>query len=302
MIKNPLSLITKNPVVKTAGKEVSKFIFAHEGLLFTGGQIGFNLAGILITYKNAPKIQSITTNAKIAMSEADSDEVRRQIAINALKELVPLVAPIVIFFAASTTCSIVGHKKNQAKIATLTAALSLAHSTINDYDVFKKEIREEIGEEKFKEISDTVAKKQIEEKISNKELPASCLQPRHGEYLCCIPFFGIYFTSSSARIDMAFEHINQCLQDNGATGRYSYGNENELGGEIAFVSDLCDELGVFEDDRPDIVKYMGWDAQKTSRVVHENRGGITSAGVPYILIDIPDYSLPYMIDSVSYEW
>lgn len=301
-IKNPLAVVTKNELVKNAGKEISKFVIAHEGLLFTGGTIAFNAAGIAATYKNAPKIQQIISDTKTALAEAEDEEVKRKLAVDSFKQLLPLVSPIAIFFVASATCAIVGHKKSQAKIATLTAALTLAQSTINDYDLFKKEVEKEVGEEKFKEINDTVVKDSIEQKITNHELPAAFMNPRRGEYPVCIPLFGIYFTSTAARIDMAFEHINQCLDDNGSTGKYSYGNENEIGGEIVYVSDLCDELGVFEDDRPDIVKYMGWDAQKTPRVHHENRGGITASGIPYIYIYIPDYSWPYMIDSSGYDW
>lgn len=37
-MKNPLAVVTKNEVVKHAGKEVSKFVLAHEGLLLPAAQ------------------------------------------------------------------------------------------------------------------------------------------------------------------------------------------------------------------------------------------------------------------------
>jgi len=298
-MKNPLTVVTKNEVVKNAGKEVSKFIFAHEGLLFTGGTVAFNFAGIVATYKNAPEIQRIIFETRETLKVIEAEDEKKQCVRTAIKELAPLVAPIIIFFVGSTTCAVVGHKKSQAKIATLTAALSLAQSTINEYDVFKKEVKEKVGEETFREIKNEVTAKQIEEDIKENKVPSKYVNTTVGtlgKVLIYIPDFGIYFTGTMPGIEMAFERINLCLSDNGATGKYSYGNENEFGGEIVFVDNLLDELAIPEEDRPRIVKNMGWDAQQTSHVTYWVGDGHTSAGVPYLTIEFGDRSRPYPIE------
>lgn len=303
-MKNPLAVITKNEVVKNAGKEVSKFVIAHEGLFFTGGTIAFNMAGIATTYKNAPKIQGIIESTRLALTETEDEELKKEIVKDAIKQLVPLCAPIIIFFAGSTTCAIVGHKKSQAKIATLTAALTLAQSTINEYDLFKKEVEEKVGTEAFKEIKNEVSAKQIEEDVKENRVPTKYLNTNMGalgEVLIYIPDFGIYFTGTATRIDMAFEHINQCLEDNGSTGRYSYGNENEFGGEIVFVDDWLDELAVPEESRPRLAKNMGWDAHHTSHVTYWIGDGHTNSGIPYLTIEFNDRCRPYMIDSEPWD-
>ena len=298
-MKNPLTVITENEIVKKAGEGLSKFIFAHEGSLFTGGTIGFNFAGIIATYKNAPKIQKIIFETRETLKTIGGDDEKKQCVRVALKELAPLVAPIIIFFVGSTTCAVVGHKKSQAKIATLTAALSLAQSTINEYDLFKKEVESKVGEEAFKEIKTEVSGKQIEEDIKQNKVPVKYVNTTMGslgEVLIYIPDFGVYFTGTMPKIEMAFERINTCLSDNGATGKYSYGNENEFGGEIVFVDNLLDEMAVPEEVRPRIVKEMGWDAQQTSHVIYWIGDGHTSAGIPYLSIEFGDRSRPYPIE------
>lgn len=303
-MKNPLAVVTKNEVLKNAGKEVSKFVLAHEGLLLTGGTIAFNMAGIATTYKNAPKIQQIIADTRASFEVIDDDEEKKACLKVAIKQLAPLVSPIIIFFAGSTTCAIVGHKKSEAKIATLTAALTLAQSTINEYDLFKKEVETKIGTEEFKELKNEVSAKQIEKDIKENKVPTKYLNTSMGslgEVLIYMPDFGIYFTGTSARIDMAFDHINQVLEDNGSTGRHTYGNENELGGEIVFIDDLCDELGIPEDDRPRLVKNMGWDAHHTPYVAYYIGDGHTSSGIPYLTIEFVDRSRPYMIDSEPWD-
>lgn len=302
-MKNPLAIVTKNEVVKNAGKEVSKFVLAHEGLLFTGGTIAFNAAGIVATYKNAARIQQIISETRETLKTIGGEDEKKQCVKVALKELTPLVAPIIIFFVGSTTCAVVGHKKSQAKIATLTAALSLAQSTINEYDLFKKEVEAKVGEEAFKEIKTEVVGKQIEDDLASDKVPSKYVNTTMGaigEVLIYIPDFGVYFTGSQSRIEMAFEHINLCLSDNGATGKYSYGSENELGGEIVFVEDLFDELGVPNEARPGLARDMGWDASRNSCVTYWIGDGHTNSGVPYLTIEFGDRSKPYPIEPMPW--
>lgn len=257
----------------------------------------------MATYKNAARIQQIISETRETLKTIGGEDEKKQCVKVAIKELAPLVAPIMIFFAGSTTCAVVGHKKSQAKIATLTAALSLAQSTINEYDLFKKEVEEKVGTETFKEIKNEVTAKQIEEDIANNKVPSKYVTNTIGsigEVLIYIPLFGVYFTGTQSRIEMAFEHINYCLSDNGVTGKYSYGSENEFGGEVVFVDDLFDELGVPGEARPGLARDMGWDASRNSCVTYSIGDGHTNSGVPYLTIEFTDRSRPYIIESTLY--
>lgn len=298
-MKNPLVVLTKNEVLNSARKEVTKFALAHEGLFYTGGTIAFNAAGIAATYKNAPKIQTIISDTRETLKVIDDDEEKKQCIMAALRQLLPLTAPIIIFFISSTACAVIGHKKSQAKIATLTAALALAQSTISEYDIFKKEVEKEIGTEKFREIKTEAVGQNIEKDIKENNVPTKYLNTNIGslgEVLICIPDFGIYFTGTAARIDMAFEHVNQCLSDNGKTGAYTYANENEFGGEIVFVDDLCDVLGVPGDSRPRLTKDMGWVVQEIPRIQYWIGDGHTASGIPYLTIEFANNTMPSMIE------
>lgn len=304
-MKNPLKAIPKESF-KEAGGEIAKFVTEHQSLIYTSGTIACNAAGIAVTFRNAPKIQEIIFSTKSALAVTDDEEDKKKIIKASLKELVPLMTPIILFFFGSTTLAVLEHRKNQEMkktIASLTAsaasAMALAQNTMTQYENFQKEVKDTIGEEKFKEIKTEAEGKRIEEDRQNNKVPH---MGQLGEVLICIPDFGVYFYGTSARIDMALDHVNQCLKDNGLTGRYSYGNENELGGEIVFVDNLFDELGINDDQRPKIARQMGWDAQHTTYVSYWVGDGHTNSGIPYLTLEFNEGSKPYFIEPTDFIW
>lgn len=240
-----LPTINLKPVLKKIPGVISGYVLEHKGAVLTGGTIVCNAAGIAITYKNSPAIHGIISSTKEVLKDPDlTIDERKEIRKKSLLELAPLVTPIIIFFAGSTTCAIVNQKQNEAKIAALTAGLTLAQNTISEYELFKEETRKEIGEEKYKEIEQEVAN-DVADKAVSRVLPT----PRPKEEIFYFDYMGLYFSSTVDRVKAAMDNVNGILRRNGVAGE-SYGHATHRGNEIVTLADICCELGVPNNEIP----------------------------------------------------
>ena len=276
-MKNPLAVITNKPAVRKVTNAVTTYVKEHEGAILTGGSIGFNFLGIITTYRNSPKIHEIIRITKERLySETDVNE-RRRITKEGFKELVPLITPIVSFFAVSTTCSIVNHKRSEAKITMLTEALGMAKITLSEYEAFKKGVKKEIGEEKYNEIRDEMNTQKLDNYIQN-----SLFVPNPNEDAIWFPAIGQFFSSTPDRIDAVFERINGVLD---GTINKSYGHYTVKGAEAISLGDICEDLEVKE--IPQLAYSVWYDAGKTSHIGH-HIGAIYLYGKSYTCLEIDD--------------
>lgn len=275
-MKNPLLKITKNELIKHCVNKTSQMILEHENTVLTGSTIAFNTIGIVITYRNSPKIHEIIFNTREDLKVVEDDETKKTIIRRAFKDLTPLVAPIIISFSASTVSAVVNQRKNEAKIATLTAALSLAQSTVSEYNVFQEEARKELGEEKYQDIRNSITKERVEQNFPTN------FQVEMGDQLCYIPDWDIFFSSTEDKIKLAFEHVNSVLNSNGLDGN-GYGNESYRGNEIVLWSDLLRELKV--NNTPGLSNDWGWEASRTKYISYWVGSG-TRNGIPYLTVEL----------------
>lgn len=253
MKKLPIK-IPKNQIVKKVREIISKKVLENSGTILTGSTIVCNAVGIAVTYKNSPKIHEAIAITKERLSQALTEDEKKRISKEGLVEIGKLVAPIIIFFAGSTTCAIVNQKKNEAKIATLTAALSLAQNTISEYDLFKEEVREKIGDEKYEEIQKDIAVKEV-----SRQVQGQLFTPKPGEEAVWFPYIGKFFSSTEDRIDMVFQNVNGVLRRNGIDGE-SFGQQSFRGNEIVLLSDICEALEIPHDDIPGFADEVGYEA------------------------------------------
>lgn len=237
--------INPKPILKKIPGVISGYVLEHKGAVLTGGVIVCNTAGIALTYKNSPKIHSIIseTREKLADPNLIEDE-RVKVRRETIKDLVPLVTPIIMFYTGSVTCAVVNQKQNETKIAALTAGLTLAQNTIAEYDLFKEETRKEVGGEKYKDIQQEVAN-DVAERAVSRVLPT----PRPKEEIFYLDYLGIYFSSTVDRVKAAMENVNGILRRNGAAGE-SYGHATHRGNEIVTLADICCELDVPNNEIP----------------------------------------------------
>lgn len=269
-IKNQIIEISKKHLLKNFFGGVSRIVLEHKGTVLTGSTIVCNALGIAVTYRNSPKIHAIIEQYHRNVSCLDKnmdlyEQYKKQYLKDALAAIAPLIAPIIFFFAGSTVSAIVNQKQNEAKIATLTAALSLAQSTISEYDLFKEEAKKELGEEKFQQIEKEVIQKKMEELPKERIQQIDGIQIRPGEYLCGIPDFNIFFSGTQDRLVLAMDRVNAVLSSNGRDGR-SYGNSDKYGNEVVTYADILGELNDPNIDIPDIANSLRWDAGRVDAI------------------------------------
>ena len=244
-MRRPLPTIKPKQVLQKIRGVISGYLLEHQGTALTAGIIVCNAAGISVTYKNSPAIHGIISTTRQALRDPDlSEEDRKKIQKEAMLELTKLVSPIIIFFAGSTACAIINQKKNEAMITTLTAALTVAQNTISEYNVFKEEVRKDVGEEKYREIQQEIAD-DVADRAVAKALPT--VNPK--EELFYFDYLGIFFSSTVDRVKAAMNNVNGILRRNGIAGE-SYGHATHRGNEIVTYADICCELGVPNEDIP----------------------------------------------------
>ena len=140
-MQNPLVKVINNTAVNKVVGSVCKFYVTHESAILTTGTIGFSAVGIWVTYKNAPEIQCVLMDARTALEQCNTKEERSDVYKLTLNSLIPLVAPILIFEAATITCSILNKKRTdklEMKLAETAGALALAETAIAQYQLLEK--------------------------------------------------------------------------------------------------------------------------------------------------------------------
>lgn len=283
-IKNQIIEISKKHLLKNFFGGVSRIVLEHKGTVLTGSTIVCNALGIAVAYRNSPKIHAIIEQYHRNVSCLDKnmelyEQYKKQYLKEALAAIAPLIAPIIFFFAGSTVSAIVNQKQNEAKIATLTAALSLAQSTISEYDLFKEEAKKELGEEKFQQIESEVAKRRVDETPIER---IESVKVGVDEWLCCIPDLNIFFSGTKERMELAMDRVNGVLMSNGRDGR-SYGHTTH-GDEIVQLSDILYELNDPQIEIPAIAEKIQWDAGKTNYISYRIDSGHTRSGTPFLTL------------------
>ena len=97
------------------------------------GAIGTSVTTTYVTFENAPKIQEIIKNTKSLVATARDEDDKKQIYRAALKELAPLVLPILLLQASTIGFSVMGKVAADNQLADAASALAVANNTIASY-------------------------------------------------------------------------------------------------------------------------------------------------------------------------
>lgn len=212
-------LIAKVMGNEIAGKiigEVGKFYINHESAILTGGTIGFSAAATFIAAKNGGQITQLVADARYSLSVCNTKQERDDVYRIFLKEMAGLVLPILIFEAASVTCALLSKRNSDKKdrqIAELAGSLSIAQAAVTQYQAFTKEAEKELGEEKYTQIQEEVAKNT---EVDGRRFTAIASEGAPGEQLFIDKYSGRPFWCSYDRIKFATDRISMTLEkDNG---------------------------------------------------------------------------------------
>lgn len=214
-MKNKLvTTIMGNQFLSKVLGEIGRFYIQNESAILTTGTIGFSLATTAITMTNATKISDILQQARAALWNCNTKEERNQVYSMFLKELFPLVAPIVIFQGATIGCALFAKKQADKKIAEAAGALTIAQAAIAQYQNFQKQAEESLGEEKYAQLQEDIYKNVEVDGGRFVNLPA---EGAPGEMLFIDKYSGRPFWCHESRIKFATERLSLLLQqDNGA--------------------------------------------------------------------------------------
>ena len=243
-MKNFLAPVMKNKVVSKVTSEVSKFYVAHESTILTGGTIGFSLATTAATYKNSAEINRILEETREALYSADSEDEKKLIYKTTLKELTPLVAPIILFQAATIGCALYSKRQADKKLAAAAGALSIAQEAIARYQQFQKDAEEALGEKKYAKLQNDIYKNQ---EVDGRRFTDIASEGAPGEVLIVDKYSGRPFWCTTGRIEMAAWEMKRRLSPDGGYDQLSINDlydlidnkdltPNDLGGKFGYVS------------------------------------------------------------------
>ena len=247
-MKGQLAKITTNKVVSRVTGEIGKFYLAHESTILTGGTIGFSMATTAVTYRNADRIKAILSDASYILQEAkdngNQEEVKKVYA-DTLKRLAPLIAPIVIFQAATIATACVSKKRSDKKLAEAAGALSIAQAAISQYQSWQKDTEEALGEKKYEKLQSDIYKNK---EVDGRLFSDTPLEGAPGEVLIIDKYSGRPFWSHTSKVENAANELGRMLYAGGAdqvTINDFYdliGNNNltpnELGERFGYIADM----------------------------------------------------------------
>lgn len=247
-MQNPIARVISNQAVSNFVGRVSKFYVANQSTILSVGSIGFSLASTGIALKNGAEINKVLLTARDALNNCVTKEERNQVYTLMLKELFPLVAPIVIFEGATIGCVILNKKRSdkmEARLAETAGALSIAQTAIAQYQSFQKEAEESLGEEKYQKVMNDIYKKQ---EFDGTRFTAVASEGAPGEVLMIDKYSNRPFWSLTGRVEMAARELSRRLSPDGGYDQVSIndfydliGNRdlspNELGERFGYVSD-----------------------------------------------------------------
>lgn len=213
-MKNKLvAKIMGNEVVNKVIGEIGRFYINHESAILTTGTIGFSWAATCVAMKNATEVHYILADCRDALQNCNTKEERNQVYSITLKELFPLMFPILLLEGASTACAIFSKKQYDKKLAEAAGALSIAQAALTQYQLFQKETEKALGEEKYLELQDDICKN-ID--VDGRRFTTLTTEGAPGEMLFIDKYSGRPFWCHESRIKFATERLSVALsEDNG---------------------------------------------------------------------------------------
>ena len=191
--------------IKRLLKVVKTFGTKHQGEILTG----FGIAGMIVStvwaVKVTPKAEKAIKEAKIEKA-GDTKHPVKLTPVETVKATWKYYIPSAMLTASSVACIIGGQNVHIKRNAALAAAYKLSENTLADY---KEAIVETIGEDKAKEVTEKVAKRQIERTPINDDHVIIAGDP-DGVWMI-EPYCNRYFKCQVEKIKKAINDLNMRL-------------------------------------------------------------------------------------------
>ena len=204
--------VMNNAVVNKVFGEIGKFYVNHQSVILTGGTIGFSMATTAVAMRNAVKINDILYTARDALSQCDTKEEKNAVYKLFMKELVPLVLPILILQAATIGCAVVSKKQldiKDQKLAEAAGALSIYQSAVAQYQAFAKEAETALGEKKYDKLQSDISKDMV---VDGRRFTSLASEGAPGEILLIDYYTGKPFWGTRDKCNTAAHELTVKLK------------------------------------------------------------------------------------------
>lgn len=174
---------------------------------------GLALCGIVATayfsYRAGSKSVEVLEKKEKDMADVDPDdeEAKKAVKREAIKELLPIVAPPVIMGAVTGACVLGGAKISNKRIALLSAAYNMAESRAKDLN---GKMEEMLGEKKVRSIKDAIVKDKLTQNEPINE--QNIIITGDGDVLCMDLYSGRPFYSNAQKIQAAINRLSADCQ------------------------------------------------------------------------------------------
>ena len=236
-MKNFLAPVMQNKVISTVTGEIGKFYVAHESTILTCGTIGFSMATTTVALKNSREINNILDITRNSLEVCNTKEERNEVYAEALKQLTPLVLPIILFQAATIGCAVMSKKQSDKKLAALAGALSISQEAVARYQQFQKDTEEALGEKKYAKLQQDIYK---DKEVDGRRFTNIASEGAPGEILIIDKYTGRPFWSTTQKIELAVGEARRMITpDDSGNVRNSSVTIDDIYGLIGNV-DLTD--------------------------------------------------------------
>lgn len=170
---------------------------------------GTAVVGLIVTsvsaYRAGLKAHDIlhTYHEDMKYVKKGDKEASKEVKIETMKKIVPIVAPPVIMGVATAACTIGSHSVSRRKIAALSAVYTLSEKTVTDLN---EKMKEMLGEKKTKQIKDAILKDKLDADPVTEH--TEIIETGLGNVLCKDDFSGRYFRSNADNINKAIHLLS----------------------------------------------------------------------------------------------
>lgn len=216
----------------------------HSHTLMAVGAVAGLVGAIILTYKKSPEIHQIMDEQRDKVEELqdkiDSQQIteedgkreRKAITKETIKRVAPVAAPIALCTAATAGLSIGSAVVSSAKLSHVRDLLSI--SEVYNRDILEK-VKEELGEEKAREIQDKINEDHLKAAVDGKtdsDFESMVFQAKGGDILYYDAMIGRLFRSDENTIEKAVNKVNKDL----TSGKQTFMSLNEIYRELELPS------------------------------------------------------------------
>ncbi len=181
----------------------------NQAELMTIGAVFTMWGAIYTAYKAGPKAEKILAEKKKDLRDVAPEDksTKRTVLWETIRELTPIVSVPIMLGGFATGLTIGSHTVSSKKIATLSAAYTMANTALHEH---KEKVKEVLGEAKAQQVREAISKDHLKkaEPLKEENVQITGL----GNQLCYDEYTDRYFYASAETIGKAVVKLSYDLQ------------------------------------------------------------------------------------------